>query len=132
MYTLVTILIILACILLILIILVQNSKGGGLASNFAGGNQFGGVVQTNKFLEKATWTLAIALLVLSLLASLTIPRTIQGKDSRIKDQVSKSVDYNAMPNLPNKTQGTQQNATQGTQQNTTQGTQQNTTQEKAK
>jgi preprotein translocase subunit SecG len=60
---------------------VQNSKGGGLASNFASSNQVMGVRKTADFLEKATWTLAISLLVLSLLASLTIPRD-QGQVTR--------------------------------------------------
>jgi len=100
MYTLVTVLIIAACFLLILIILVQNSKGGGLASTFSAGNQFGGVVQTNKFLEKATWSLAVALLVLSLLASLTIPRAGIAKESVIKDQYERAANYNSMPVIP--------------------------------
>ncbi|PKP34964.1 MAG: preprotein translocase subunit SecG [Bacteroidetes bacterium HGW-Bacteroidetes-17] len=37
-YILVSVLILITCILLILVVLVQNSKGGGLASNFAGSN----------------------------------------------------------------------------------------------
>jgi len=69
MYLLISVLIIIASVLLILIVLVQNSKGGGLASNFASSNQVMGVRKTADFLEKATWTLAISLLVLSLLAS---------------------------------------------------------------
>lgn len=69
MGTVVSILIIIVCILLILVVLVQNSKGGGLASSFASSNQVMGVRKTADFLEKATWTLAIALLALSLLAA---------------------------------------------------------------
>ena len=73
MYGIASVLIIAASIVLILIVLVQNSKGGGLSSSFGGGgSQMGGVAQTNKFLDKATWTLAIALLVLSITASLTM------------------------------------------------------------
>jgi preprotein translocase subunit SecG len=71
MNVLFTVLIIIVCILLILIVLVQNSKGGGLASNFASSNQFMGVRKTADFLEKATWTLAGALLFLCLLSSIT-------------------------------------------------------------
>jgi preprotein translocase subunit SecG len=67
MYVLVSILILIICILLILIVLVQNSKGGGLASNFQSSNQYMGVRQTTDFLEKSTWTLAIALLAHKLL-----------------------------------------------------------------
>jgi preprotein translocase subunit SecG len=69
MSTLISIAIILVCILLILIVLVQNSKGGGLASSFSSSNQVMGVRKTADFLEKATWSLAVALLVLSLLSA---------------------------------------------------------------
>ncbi|MCW3104539.1 MAG: preprotein translocase, SecG subunit [Bacteroidetes bacterium] len=69
MSTLISIAIILVCILLILIVLVQNSKGGGLASSFSSSNQVMGVRKTADFLEKATWSLAGALLVLSLLSA---------------------------------------------------------------
>lgn len=61
-------------VLLTLIVLVQNSKGGGLAANFSSQNQVMGVRKTTDFLEKATWTLAFALLVCSIGASLSIPR----------------------------------------------------------
>ncbi len=68
--------IMLVAVLLILIVLVQNPKGGGLSSSIAGGagNAIGGVQSTNNFLDKATWVLAISLLALILLSSLTIPR----------------------------------------------------------
>lgn len=69
MGTLISILIIIVCLLLILVVLVQNSKGGGLASSFAASNQVMGVRKTGDFLEKATWTLAGALLVLSLIST---------------------------------------------------------------
>ncbi len=59
MYTLVAILTIIASILMILIVLVQNSKGGGLVSNFSSSNQIMGVRKTADFLEKATWTLVL-------------------------------------------------------------------------
>lgn len=65
----VSVLIFIVCILLILVIMVQNSKGGGLSSTFAGSNQVMGVRKTTDFLEKATWTLAIALLFLSLVSA---------------------------------------------------------------
>ena len=51
---------------MIIVVLAQNSKGGGLTSTFSGGNQVMGVKKTTDFMEKATWTLAVALLVLSL------------------------------------------------------------------
>jgi preprotein translocase subunit SecG len=69
MGTIISILIVIVCILLILVVLVQNSKGGGLASSFASSNQVMGVRKTADFLEKATWTLAISLLALSLIST---------------------------------------------------------------
>ncbi|MGC9331231.1 MAG: preprotein translocase subunit SecG [Bacteroidales bacterium] len=74
MYVFLTVLLMIVCVLLILIVLVQNPKGGGLSSAFGQGNQVMGVRKTTDFLEKATWGLAIALLVLSLFASFAIPR----------------------------------------------------------
>jgi preprotein translocase subunit SecG len=74
MYIFFSVLIVITAVLLILIVLVQNSKGGGLASNFGQGNQVMGVRKTADFLEKATWTLAIALFAFCLLASFSIPK----------------------------------------------------------
>lgn len=69
MGTFISILILIVSILLILVVLIQNSKGGGLSSTFASSNQVMGVRKTADFLEKATWTLAIALLALCLVAT---------------------------------------------------------------
>ncbi len=74
MYLLVVILILIVSVLLGLIVLVQNSKGGGLVSNFGGANQMMGVRQTTDFLEKATWTMAGILVVLCLVSSITLPK----------------------------------------------------------
>src|SRR6056297_4271194 len=101
MYLLVSVLIIIVCVLMVLIVLIQNSKGGGLTSNFAGSNQVMGVRKTADFLEKATWTLAIALLVLSLMASFTIPRGEQeGARSDIQDKIESTPDPTATPQFP--------------------------------
>lgn len=62
----ITVLVVIASILMILIVLVQNSKGGGLASGFSSSNQIMGVRKTTDFLEKATWTLAVTMAVLSI------------------------------------------------------------------
>ncbi len=91
MYIFISVLILAVSILLGLIVLVQNPKGGGLAANLTGaGSQFMGVRQTADFLEKASWGLAIALLVLSLTATMVIPRdyaVVGGDKSEIMDQV---------------------------------------------
>lgn len=101
MYTLITVLIFITCILLILIVLVQNSKGGGLASNFQSSNQIMGVRKTTDFLEKATWVLAGALLILSIGGTAFIPRENRTEgQSAIKDQIENAVDPNQVPNFP--------------------------------
>ena len=100
MYALISVLIIIASILLTLIVLVQNSKGGGLASNFSGSNQVMGVRKTSDFLEKATWTLAISIVVLSVAASATIPKSTVEEKSIIEQEVNNAVDPTQMPQFP--------------------------------
>lgn len=73
MYPFIIALILIVCVLLAAVVLIQNSKGGGLAANFSAPNQIMGVRKTTDFLEKATWTLAIALMVLSIAATAAIP-----------------------------------------------------------
>lgn len=99
MTTLVSIFIIIASLLLILVVLVQNPKGGGLASNFSASNQIMGVRKTADFLEKATWVLAISLVVFSLLGSMFMHKSSKVEtESIIKQQL----------NAPVTTQPTQQ------------------------
>ena len=66
--------IILIAVLLVLVVLAQNSKGGGLSSQFggAGAGQLMGVKKTNDLLEKITWGLAIALVVFTLSTTLVM------------------------------------------------------------
>ena len=75
-YTAFLILILIVAVALILIVMVQNPKGGGLSSSFGGGGaqSLGGVQNTNNFLDRTTWTLAIAMFALILLANFAIPR----------------------------------------------------------
>ena len=94
------ILIFIVCILLILVVLVQNSKGGGLAANFTG-SQVMGVRKTADFLEKATWTLAGALLFFCIAANLLIPRQKEEvKKSVLQEEIKNAVDPTASPKLP--------------------------------
>ena len=65
MIYLISVLVIIVCVLLVLIVLIQNPKGG-LDSAFSTNNQVMGVRKTTDFLEKATWTMGIALVVLTL------------------------------------------------------------------
>ncbi len=104
-YILIMVLILVVCVLLGLVVLVQNPKGGGLVSNFSASNQFMGVRKTADFLEKASWTLALALLVFSLVSIFVIPRNLKSAEvpqSEIQQRVqegtgSTPVDYQAPP-----------------------------------
>ncbi|MBR1445984.1 MAG: preprotein translocase subunit SecG [Alloprevotella sp.] len=71
MYTALVILAVIVAVLLTLIVLIQESKGGGLASGFSAGNSVVGVRKTTDLIEKATWTLAGALVLLSVLTVYT-------------------------------------------------------------
>jgi preprotein translocase subunit SecG len=73
MYTLFVILIVVASILMCFIVLIQESKGGGLASGFSSSNQIMGVRKTTDFIEKTTWGLAIAMVVLSVASAYVAP-----------------------------------------------------------
>lgn len=74
MYSLLVILAVIVAVLLILIVLIQESKGGGLASNFSASNQIMGVRKTTDVIEKATWTLAGVLVVLAVATIFFAPR----------------------------------------------------------
>ncbi|HRF37190.1 MAG TPA: preprotein translocase subunit SecG, partial [Saprospiraceae bacterium] len=61
-------------ILLMIAVLIQNPKGGGVDSTFGGAqaNQMFGAAKSSDFIEKATWGLAAALLVLCLVAAVLV------------------------------------------------------------
>ena len=75
MYPLIIVLALLVSLLMIGIVLIQESKGGGLASGFSASNQIMGVRKTTDFLEKATWGLAIALVVLSVVSATFVTKS---------------------------------------------------------
>ena len=101
MYTLITVLIFIVCILLVLIVLVQNSKGGGLASNFQASTQIAGVRKTADFLEKTTWALAAALLVLAIAGSAFLPRNEAATGgSMVQEQIQNVAVPNQVPTFP--------------------------------
>ena len=75
MYVAISVFILIVSFLMMLVVLVQNSKGGGLVSDLSSSNQILGVRKTTDFLEKATWTLAIILVLLCLASSLSIPKS---------------------------------------------------------
>jgi len=89
MYTLLVILIVIAAVLMIGIVLIQESKGGGLSSSFAGYNQVAGVRKTTDFIEKATWGLAIAMVVISIGCAWVAPSA--GSDSSVMEDIENPV-----------------------------------------
>ena len=103
MYSLLLILSIIVCVLLVLIVLIQNPKGGGLTSNFSSSSQLMGVQKTGDFLEKGTWGLAIALMVLSLAINVATKGGTGKNDAntQFKEQIDKAskATPTATPNL---------------------------------
>jgi len=80
MFTFLIVLISIIAILMTLVVLLQSGKGGGLAGIAAGGatTQILGSRQAPDFLEKATWSLATAFIVLCILSNFVIGPEDQG------------------------------------------------------
>lgn len=95
MYVTISVLILIVSFLMMLVVLVQNSKGGGLASNFSSHNQILGVRKTTDFLEKTTWTLAVLLVLFCLASSIAIPKGgVQGAgkvDTKMRNQIENAM-----------------------------------------
>jgi preprotein translocase subunit SecG len=74
MYLGLIILVAIVAVLLILVVLVQNSKGGGLSSEFsgAGTTQMFGVKKTTDLLEQITWGLASTVILISLASYIVV------------------------------------------------------------
>ena len=110
MYGLIVGVIIFCALLLILVVLMQNPKGGGLSSQFGGGgaSQVMGVKKTGDILEKATWGLAIAIVVLTLSTNFVIPTGVQQISSpnidSAQDQAAPPIDVPPLESLDNLTE----------------------------
>jgi preprotein translocase subunit SecG len=104
MYLLVVILMVIASILMCFIVLIQNSKGGGLASSFSSSNQIMGVRKTTDFLEKATWSLAAFMVLMSIISAYVVPTTTAANDAILqeatKEQGSNPYNIPAGSNAP--------------------------------
>ncbi len=74
MFTFLIVLISIIAVLMTLVVLLQSGKGGGLAGIASGAatTQILGSRQAPDFLEKATWTLATAFIVLCVLSNFVI------------------------------------------------------------
>ena len=95
-YTLFVILIILASILMVFIVLIQESKGGGLASNFSSTNSIMGVRKTTDLVEKLTWGLAAAMVILSVACAYVAPQAM-GEGSVMEGATQEQTALPAMP-----------------------------------
>lgn len=95
MYVLFIVLTVIVAVMLIGIVLIQKSKGGGLSSQFGGGNQVLGVRGTNSFLEKTTWTLAVLILVFSVASAYTLPQIGEGETKQMRTESAAPQQQNA-------------------------------------
>jgi len=103
LYTICIVLILIASVLVILAVLVQNPKSG-MAANFGASNQVMGVRETTHFLEKFTWSMAVAIVVLSLVATLAMDRSLVAesnsevlKDTKALQESMMDAEAPAMP-----------------------------------
>lgn len=103
MYPLIIVLVIIAAIFMCGIVLIQESKGGGLASGFSSSNQIMGVRKTTDFLEKATWGLAIIMVVLSVLSAAFVTRTTV-EEQPLAAPITTQTDANNVQSFPAATQ----------------------------
>lgn len=103
LYTICIVLILVASVLVILAVLVQSPKSG-MAANFGASNQVMGVRETSDFLEKFTWAMAFAVVVLSLGATLAMDKgrvaesnNVISKDAKALQERVIETETGAMP-----------------------------------
>lgn len=101
MYTFLAIVIVIASILLTIVVLIQNSKGGGLAANFASGYQTFGVRQTADLLEKLTWGFAITIIVLCVFITVFIAK--DKSEASLMEQTQIETPMQSQPQFPQNT-----------------------------
>lgn len=100
LFTVVLSLVILACFLIVLVILAQNSKGGGLSSQFggSGASNMIGVKKTGDLLENLTWGLIIAIFVL-VVASSFILKPTANQPNLLRDRAQQEAQPLSAPGL---------------------------------
>src|SRR6185369_11390604 len=100
MYVLLISLAIVSAVLLVLVVLAQNSKGGGLSSQFggSGASNLIGVKKTGDVLERLTWGFALAIIAFSLATNFTTPNTAAPTDEILER--AKQQNTQAPANLP--------------------------------
>src|SRR5690349_6605674 len=75
MYTFLISLALFSAFMLVLVILAQNSKGGGLTSQFggSGASNIMGVKKTGDLLERLTWGFVVSIMIIALSTNLVSP-----------------------------------------------------------
>lgn len=102
MFSFIVGLIIFSCVLLVIVILAQNSKGGGLSSQFGGSGAANimGVKKTGDLLEKLTWGFVFAIMVLSLVLSTNLITPTSSGTNDILDRAGEQSAPTAIPTPP--------------------------------
>ena len=85
MYTFCIVVILLASVSLIFVVLVQSPKGG-MAANFGAANQVMGVRDAANGLEKFTWAMALVIVVLSLVATLSMDKGTVAASNKVLEK----------------------------------------------
>ncbi|MFZ9504484.1 MAG: preprotein translocase subunit SecG [Cyclobacteriaceae bacterium] len=102
MYSLLIGLGIFAAVLLVFVVLAQNSKGGGLSSQFggSGASNIMGVKKTGDLLERLTWIFIVVIILVSLGTNVVSPNQQSNDDilERVRDQ--KPALPSALPSAP--------------------------------
>ncbi len=98
MYVLLISLAIVSAILLVLVVLAQNSKGGGLSSQFggSGASNLIGVKKTGDILERLTCGFALAIIAFSLATNFTTPSVAVTTD----ELMEKANEQQTAPTVP--------------------------------
>lgn len=100
MYSVIIGLIVVSAVLLVLVVLAQNSKGGGLSSQFGGsGNQVMGVKRTTDLLEKLTWGFAIAIIVFSMATTIVLKDMTTNTGGFTSPNLQKAQEQTILPGL---------------------------------
>lgn len=92
-----SIILIILSILLIIVVLIQNSKGGGLDSNFGAQSSTFGAKRTTDIVEKITWILASSIALVCIIYALNTGGNEKGgavQNSEKKEGV------NSLPGAP--------------------------------
>lgn len=97
MLTVILSLIVLVAVLLVLVILAQNSKGGGLSSQFggSGASNMIGVKKTGDLLSNLTWGLIIVLFALTISTNFITIERAQATD----EFIDRAQEESAVPSL---------------------------------